>query len=289
MASEGKSLPLRELGRLLRRWREDQGLSLEEAANSIRGIKKTALHTLEKGGKANPKENDILEICRTYGMDAHSTAAAVGLATQAASADWWWHPYGGLIPAEFDVYMGLESMSHKLTSFQPNLIPGLLQTSSYVLALLRKERPSADPDDWEKRVQIKAGRKRILTRANPIEFDVVIGQAALHHVVGGPDTMAAQLRHLTEMTGLHPNICLRVLPFEAGFPSGVAVPPFVILERPEQRTVFLENVRGGIYLEKKADLDFYDLTYETIRQACKTPQESQSLLTRIAKEYDRER
>ncbi|MFC9994374.1 hypothetical protein [Nocardia sp. NPDC127526] len=52
--------------------------------------------------------------------------------------------------------------------------------------------------------------------------------------------------------------------------------------------VFLESVRGGIYLTKDTDVEFYDKAYRTICQASRTPEESQTLLTQAAKEYERE-
>lgn len=297
MPSVGQTLPLHQLGRRLRQWREDAGYSLEKAASKIPIMSQTALFRLEKGLKARPNPRDVRAICELYGVAEDLIEGAVGLALQAAQKDWWWHAYGDLIPAGFDVYVAQETAAESLISHQPNLIPGLLQTPGYILALIRDIQPDADPEEWERRVEIKAHRKTILTRPQPVRMDVVIGEAALHHQVGGPAVMAAQLRHLTEMTALHPNIELRVLPFEAGFPGGISMPPFVILdfgrgpqgEPVEPRTVFLENVVGGIYLRRPEDVEVYDRSYHNLARASLDTKASQTLVTRLAKEYEREK
>lgn len=296
MPSVGQTLPLHQLGRRLRQWREDAGYSLEKAAAKVPGMSQTALHRLEKGMKAKPNPRDVRAICELYGIRKDLIDGAVGLAMQAAQKDWWWHAYGDLIPEGFGVYVAQETAAESLRSHQPNLIPGLLQTPSYVLALIKQALPDTGQDEWERRVEIKTHRRAILTRPEPVVMDVVIGQAALHHRVGSPAIMAAQLRHLTEMSALHPNIGLRVLPFEAGFPGGVSMPPFVILDfgtttdgsPVEPRTVFLENVVGGIYLRKPDDVASYDRAYSTITQASLDAKASQILVTRVAKEYERE-
>ncbi|WP_330178630.1 helix-turn-helix domain-containing protein [Nocardia sp. NBC_01503] len=296
MPSVGQTLPLHQLGRRLRDWRDGAGYSLERAASMVPGMSQTALHRLEKGMKAKPNPRDVRAICELYGVPEDLIDGAVGLAMQAAQKDWWWHAYGGDIPEDFDVYVAQETAAESICSHQPNLIPGLLQTPSYVLSLARESLPDAEPQKLERIVEVKTHRKAILTRPKPVVMDVVISQAALHHRVGSAAIMAAQLRHLTEMTALHPNITLQVLPFEAGFPGGVSMPPFVILDfgrasdgSPiEPRTIFLENVVGGIYLRKPDDVSFYDRAYDRIKQASLDAKASQTLVTRVAKEYDRE-
>ncbi|GAB0106832.1 helix-turn-helix transcriptional regulator [Nocardia sp. JMUB6875] len=296
MPSVVQTLPLHQLGRRLRQWRQEAGYSLEMAASKIPVMSQTALHRLEKGMKAKPNPRDVRAICELYGVSEDLIEGAVGLALQAAQKDWWWHSYGDLIPEGFGVYVAQEAAAESLVSYQPNLIPGLLQTPDYVLTLMKRALPDSEPEEWERRVEIKTHRKSILTRPHPVAMDVIIGQAALHHRVGSASIMAAQLRHLTEISALHDNIKLHVLPFEAGFPCGVSMPPFVILDfgcgpdgMPiEPRTVFLEHVIGGLYVRKPEDVESYDRSYRTLERASLDTRATQTLVTRMAKEYERE-
>ncbi|MFE3441642.1 DUF397 domain-containing protein [Nocardia sp. NPDC059180] len=158
--------------------------------------------------------------------------AMLGLAKQAGVKSWW-HQYGDLIPKDFDVYVGLEAAAAKLTSYQPELIPGLLQTPEYDRELVRRIWPHDSAEEVEKRVQIKAQRQHIVTRRRrPVILDVVVSEAALRRVVGSPSIMAKQLRHLADMS-TRENVSVRVLPFDAGFPAGVSMPPFVVLDFDE--------------------------------------------------------
>lgn len=172
---------------------------------------------------------DIQAACDLYGVPDDLTAALTGLAKQ-ANVENWWHQYGDLIPKDFDAYVGLEAAATKVISYQPDLVPGLLQTANDDRVLARERRPEDIPEEQDRRVQLKMQRQKIITRhTQPVTLEVVVGEAALRRVVGGRSVMAAQLRHLADMS-TRDNIRLGVLPFEAGFPDGVSMPPFVVLQ-----------------------------------------------------------
>lgn len=219
----------------------------------------------------------------------------VGLAKQAATSTNWWHAYGDVIPKDFDVYVSLEAFARSVTSYQPELIPGLLQTTDYDRALVEKIWPDATSEEWDRRVQIKAHRQNVILRKlEPATLDVVIGEAALRRPVGSPGTMARQLRRLTELPALHPNIRLRVLPFAAGYPGGISMAPFVILrfdedaagEPVEPPVIYLEFPVGGMYLEKEDDVGLYTRNYALLQQASLSERDTVRLLTQLTKEHE---
>jgi hypothetical protein len=51
----------------------------------------------------------------------------MGLAKE-TKAKGWWHAYGDVIPENFDMYLGLEEAAAQLAWYEPELVPGLLQT-----------------------------------------------------------------------------------------------------------------------------------------------------------------
>ncbi|GAA5058998.1 DUF5753 domain-containing protein [Nocardia callitridis] len=172
--------------------------------------------------------------------------------------------------------------------------PGLLQTAAYDHSLVRRIWPDATPAEWDRRVQIKQQRQILVTRRTaPIGLDVVIGEAALHRVSGGRAVMAAQLRHLADMS-TRDNVTIRVLPFEAGYPDGVSMPPFVVLdfgktsvgEPAEPTIVFLEGAVGDLYLEDEADVKMYLQAYDGIRRSALDAVASRDLLRRVARERE---
>jgi hypothetical protein len=79
----------------------------------------------------------------------------------------------------------------------------------------------------------------------------VLNEAVLCRVVGGPDVMRNQIRHMIEMAQL-PNVTVQVLPFSVGFHSAMTG-SFTALrfpETPAMNTVYVQIKGGAIYVEK---------------------------------------
>lgn len=219
------------------------------------------------------------------------TTAMVGLLRQGAEKSWW-HEYGNLIPATFDVYVGLETAARRLNTYQPSLIPGLLQTADYARALMQMGYPAEDSAEHDRRIELRTKRQTIVTRKHqPIALDVVLHESVLRSTVGGPNVMAAQLRYLAEIGKLS-NVTVRVLPFSAGAPIGHAVGQFAILEFGKDgkgkpvwpQVVYLETFVGCIYLEKTVDVQLYDRVHQSLQQHSLDVAASRSLLRQVAKE-----
>ncbi|MFF0607379.1 helix-turn-helix domain-containing protein [Nocardia tengchongensis] len=291
MSEHGSTLPRRQLGRYLREGRMQCNMTIAEAA-ALMEWSESKLQRLETGNAEKIRVLDIRELCRIYDFDDEFGSALTGLVQQAGVKSWW-HEYGDLIPEGFNVYVGLEASARTLISYQPEIIPGLLQTADYARVLINDYWPDAASDQLDRRVQLKTRRQSLLTRKrSPALFDVVVHEAALHRVVGGRRVMAAQLRRLADMSTL-PTIAVRVLPFSAGVPIGHTVGPFVILDfgrdagnRPVEPTVvYLENFLGDLYLEKQAAVDRYREAYQAIQCAALDETTSRDVLRRAAKEY----
>ncbi len=264
---------------------------MPEAAQLIeRGT--TTLQRLETGQANRIRLLDIRELCAVYDAEEVVTAGLLGLAQQ-ASGKCWWHEYGKLIPEDFDVYVGLEAAARRLTSYAPDVVLGLLQAPDYSRAMLRRGFPNASTEEIERRVELKQRRQRILTRKRqPTELRIVLLECALRRVVGNRRVMAAQMRHLADMSTL-PNITLQVLPFSAGIPLGDPVGLFTIIEFGVDKTrqpiepsvVYLENLTGDLYLEQQDHVGRYDVAHEAIRRAALDETASRSFLRQLAREY----
>jgi hypothetical protein len=72
-------------------------------------------------------------------------------------------------------------------------------------------------------------RQQMILEERRPELAVVIGEAALHQVVGGTAVMRAQLTRPAEMGGAYPQITIQVLPFAAGAPPAGVNWPLSIL------------------------------------------------------------
>lgn len=290
---EGASstLPRRQLGRYLRDWRTQAGLTIAEASRLMEWGAST-LQRLEKGQADRIRTIDIQELCRIYGITAELADGLKGLAQQAAVKSWW-HAYGDLIPENFDVYVGLEASAQQLSSYQSELVLGLLQTADYARALHRLGYPGDSESELERRVQLRLQRQALITRrTSPAKVAVVLHESVLRRVVGGVKVMGAQLRHLADLSTTD-NVSVRILPFTAGIPLGDATGPFTVLEfgtdgkgQPvEPPVVYVEGFTGDLYLERPVDVQRYHRAHGSLQHAALDIQTSRQLLRQVAKEF----
>ncbi|MFI9507446.1 helix-turn-helix domain-containing protein [Nocardia sp. NPDC052566] len=288
--SASSTLPRRQLGRYLRDWRTQAGLTIAEASRLMEWGAST-LQRLEKGQADRIRTIDIQELCRIYGIPDTVTDGLKGLAQQAAVKSWW-HAYGDLIPENFDVYVGLEASAQQLTAYQSELVLGLLQTADYARALNRLGYPDDSDTEIERRVQLRLQRQALITRkVSPATLDVVLDESVLRRAVGGAKVMAAQLRHLADMS-TRPNVSLRILPFAAGVPLGDTTGPFTVLtfgtdgkgQPIEPPVVYAEGFTGDLYLERPADVRRYLQAHVCLQRHALDVQPSRHLLRQVAKE-----
>ncbi|WP_342215046.1 helix-turn-helix transcriptional regulator [Nocardia abscessus] len=113
----GSTLPRRQLGHYLRDARTALNLSLEKLAE-LTDLSSSVLQRLEKGEATRLKVRDIHALCEALELSDQMSKALVGLFLQ-GTAKSWWHEYGTLIPANFDVYVGLETAARRLAVYQP--------------------------------------------------------------------------------------------------------------------------------------------------------------------------
>lgn len=291
MYESGSTLPRRQLGRYLRELRLQIGMTLPEAARRIERSSST-LQRIETGQCDRIKLLDVRELCGIYGADEEETAGLIGLAQQ-ASVKSWWHEYGNVIPTNFDVYMGLETAAHRLVAYTPEIVFGLCQTPSYTQALLHAESPHASADEIKRTVDLKMKRQRSIMRKNrPTDLSLVLHESVLRRLVGSPKIMAAQLRHVADIS-TRDNVRVHVLPFRSGVPMGDPIGRFVISsfgvnkkgQPVEPPVVYLENYTGDLYLEESNTVERYYEAHRALVHAALDETSSRTLLRRVAREY----
>ncbi|MFE3000126.1 helix-turn-helix domain-containing protein [Nocardia sp. NPDC059246] len=288
----------RQLGRFLRERRQATGLTLEQAAVQVQ-LSFNALQRLEAGRTVKPRRQDVRELCMLYEVDADETEQAVGLAFRAATAkdEDGIFSLGGLFSDAFNMYVGMERSARRLVTYQEQ-IPGLLQTSDYARAVFRAFPGFENDEDIQRRIDIRLKRQVIVTRkANPLAVEVLLNEAALRRVVGGKRVMAAQLKHLADLS-TRSNVTLRVQPYAAGYTWGFQHGPFVLLDfgtnarnnRVEPPVVYVEGrLTSDLYVERLEDVQRYSELAEAIRAETLDEVRTRDLVRQIAREFDRER
>lgn len=272
----------RRLGAALRRLREETGLTTTEVAERM-GWSHSKVSRIETA-KTPVTAADVRELLTIYEIASDEADALVALARDAKQRDWW-HSYSEVLPEWFEVYLGLESEASRLSVYEAELIPGLLQTEAYATALLRSHPITKTPDETEQAVRLRRARQARLDGETPIVLDAVINEGALRRLVGGAEVMRAQLHDLATAAEL-PNVTVQVLPFVAGAHAGING-SFHVLEFPDPETprvVYVDNLTSSLYLERSREVGKFRLAFEELQTSALTPDESTSMIADMAKE-----
>src|SRR5947209_8665913 len=115
---------------------------------------------------------------------------------------------------QFAMLVDLEQSATAITEVSPLLVPGLLQTTPYIQAIMTGG--SVPPGEVAMRVTTRVGRRDVLTGAHPTQFAGLVGEAALRQLIGSRKIMSEQLRYLLDMVKLS-NVDLRVIPYDTGW------------------------------------------------------------------------
>jgi transcriptional regulator with XRE-family HTH domain len=257
MNVNGPTIVRRQLGRLMRRARKASGRSVVDVVTT-KIVSKATLHRIECG-QFPVDPGRVLRLCRLYQVDYVTMDAAQDLA-EASQGRGWWEDAETVLASGFGFFLGLESDAAQILTYEPDLVPGLLQTPDYVRAEARAAYQPPDEETLERRVAARVKRQQeLFARTPPVRLRAVLGEAALANQVGGPEVMAAQLSHLHQMAE-DARVDLRVLPHSAGAHSAQAGGGFILMRYrdPDDPTVvYLESAAGGSYLEMPAQVDRY--------------------------------
>ncbi|MFI5952607.1 helix-turn-helix domain-containing protein [Cryptosporangium sp. NPDC051539] len=270
----------RRLAEQLRRLRKAAGISLEDAAEHL-DISHSALSRIETG-QATARTAYVDTLARLYGVDDRQREALVRLAREARQRGWW-HPYNDVLNDQYAAYISFETEAVSIRTYEPQTVPGLLQTEAYARALVTAQLPEASADQVDKRVQLRMERQARVRSDDPLRLWVILGEPVLRYQVGGLDAMRQQLEHLLEV-GERPHTTIQVLPYSAGAHPGMGG-PFVILGFEDSAdVVYLENLTSSVYLEADSEVAQYTLTYEHLRAAANNREQSGQLIQRALRE-----
>ncbi|MEV6983711.1 helix-turn-helix transcriptional regulator [Sphaerisporangium sp. NPDC051017] len=175
----------------------------------------------------------------------------------------WVHLTGEVSPHWFHGWLGVEQEAHTIHTWQPLIMPGLLQTEEYARAILHGKAGIRD-HEVEGYVSARMERQAILERDEPPMLWVVLDEAVLHRLVGGQEIMRRQIERLL-VASASPRIAIQILPKDLGVTTGV-LGGFVIAQLPGgPDTVYLESALNGQVTNRPEDVEAIHATYDTIR------------------------
>lgn len=290
----GSTIPRRTLGIVLRQARTRSGKTLAQAADAI-GQSEQSVRRIEQGAVSTPT-GKVANLCDLYAMAAPTREALIALAKETKStATRWWHSYGAVVPAWFEVYLALEQTATRERCFDPLLVNGLLQDAGYMDAAIRAVEPELTGEDVAARAELRRSRQQLLTRSfpAPLRLDAIIAETVL--LAQLPEgVMRAQLWYLLKATEL-PHVRVRVLPLSAGLHRASVTGAFTLLDFPAEggntppSTVYSESQTGAIYLDAPSEVDTFERVWAALEATALDQARSIDLMSQRMKELnDRE-
>ncbi|MGI8307681.1 helix-turn-helix domain-containing protein [Saccharopolyspora hattusasensis] len=270
----------------LTRLRKAANLEQKDVAKALRctTAKVSYIENAERSIMLRDLEEVLLPL---YSVPAEKWPKYVQAARDSRKRGWWESYDSDALPDWFSLFVGLEQGASQLRVYEAQLIPGLLQTREYAHAVSQRGPVEREQEQIERHVEVRVGRQEALCRkAKPLRLWVVLDEAALRRVVGSPQVMRDQLRHLAELMR-KPKVTVQMIPFEQGAHPGM-VGRFQILDFPwpgDPGVAYVEHLGGAVYLEGPGEIAAHVIAFEHLCALALSPDDSVKMVESIAKEY----
>ncbi len=276
-----------QIARGLKALRTRAGLTQSEVAKRA-GVSVGTVNRYETWqDRAKLRVPTVSALADTCGASVRERDALVELVRNQQNGWWMDHP---AVPEVMDPLMSFEDVAEYEHVYANALVPGLLQTPSYALALHQAQDVRAEADVIEDKVDARIKRQAILERSPALHLWVVLDDAVLRRPVGGTDVMAEQIEYLCTMAQ-HPNVDVQVLQFAAGAHAAGSGGHFVILGRDDEgdplnsmNVVYLELHKRGLYLDAPSEVQSYKLMFDYLRSQAADTSVSLDLLAAARQE-----
>ncbi|MGS2805545.1 helix-turn-helix domain-containing protein [Nocardia sp. MW-W600-9] len=267
---------LRRLAAMLRELRETAGLSKEDVSART-GINVTTLYRIEMA-QARPQRRTLGAMLDLYQVNEKTREEALSLLSDALKPGMS-HAYEGAVSDVYATYINFEAEALSARQYQTSTVPGLLQTYEYAAAVIDTSMPRLDAATMESRAKARMDRAVNLSKDDPLELWVVMDEAAIRRVVGGPAVMAGQLDRLITETK-RKNVILQILPFDAGAHPGMAG-SFTLLDfrNPvDPELVYVESLAIDTLVEGHSEIRRFGVIFDQLRAMALSPRDSALLL-----------
>ncbi|MFD8008976.1 Scr1 family TA system antitoxin-like transcriptional regulator [Streptomyces sp. NPDC058955] len=257
--------PLDYYGSELRRLREDAGLSQSDLGGAV-FCTGSLIGQIETAKKVPTRE--FSERIDAALMTGGFFTRLVGLVLRSQLPSW------------FQEYAEMEAKAAYISTYQCQLVYGLLQTPAYARAVLSVEYTGR----LEEMVAARVERQRILEREKPPVLWVVLDEAVLFREIGGREVMRAQLEHLLTFTR-EQWVQVQVLPFAAGEHAAV-MGSFNVLrfDSSNPDLFYSESYDAGHMTANPQVIRERSVGYSRLQATALSVEESAELIARVMEE-----
>jgi transcriptional regulator with XRE-family HTH domain len=282
----GQSVRRRRLAAELRRLRERSGLTGDQVAERLdwSGSKISRIELNRIGVKLA----DLRKLLDLYGVSAAHRDELQALAAETLRSDVLEVPSSALT-AEISSYINEETEAISVWNWEPQIVPGLLQTERYARAIIEgwASIMPTTREDIERRVEARLARRRLLTRDPPLALSAVVDESVLRRRIGDRSVMREQLDHLIEGSQL-PNVRLQVLALSGEHPIGTGSFSYMQFtqrhEIPLNDIVNVEQLTRNYDVQQESDTLQYQLAFRRLSALALPPDESRRAIAEAARE-----
>lgn len=275
----GSSIPMRRLGAELRRLREAAGRTQVQVGKAV-GRSHATLVNWEHG-KTRIGKADLAYLLAELRAPTETRKSLERLRGEIGRGRGEWAAYG--MPESLRPFLSFEEDAVTEATFEPVVVPGLLQTEEYARETHRAVFQVVPPAAVDALAAGRVHRQQRLTGRDPITVDAVVTEAALRLPVGGPAVMAAQLEHLLVATK-EDNVSLRVIPASAWAYAGVASNVIVLhFADPEvdPPLAYYDGPLGGYLVNDFGDVAAMAMMVTDLRESALDAADSTELISAI--------
>jgi transcriptional regulator with XRE-family HTH domain len=280
-----------KIGVKLRKLRKTRNLTQREVADRLE-YSLTKIIRIEKGS-VGVSVTDMRALLELYEVTEPKAIEEMTKLARDSHTQSWSEKYRDLITPQYAQYLPLEGSASTLAVFHPFLIPGLLQTAKYAMALAHSHQESAQNHRLAElrmqRQQRVFGKPGDDTPRPPEKLKFLVSEEALHRWIGGPEVMRDQLEHLLEV-GTRPNVELKVIPYSAGAHPGL-LGPFILLrfrdDDDDEAIVFSEGPGEDLLSRDDPDKAINSIEYFEIMDKLALPEDqADALVTEMIRYFD---
>lgn len=272
----------RKVGSEFKRLREAAGVTMDQAAERIGGDKSKI--SRQENGRQSVSKLEAEALLELYRVEDQRLRTALITMARESRRKGWWAQYGDLLADSLQEQLSIESDAARILIFQPQLVPGLLQTRAYAYESIRRAMPkTATEEEIEPYVQLRLARQEILRGDQAPKLVCILDEAVLHRPMGSAEAMAEQLRRLIEVND-PPHLTIQVVPFSHGWHAGVDG-AFSIFSYPDPMDLDVVSVSyldGSLYLEEDGPVERHQMAFDQLRAAALSSQQSMALVSQIA-------
>ena len=261
MTAGGSVVVRRQLGIKLRKLRLGAGKTFADVA--VTGVASRAKLDRIEAGRVPVKLADVWALCRLYGADDATTDQLAQMAPGTQVDDWWEQYAEGVVREWIGLYVGLEAAASRIRWFDPELVPGLLQTPEYAALVIGADDPRKSPEAVAQRVRFRMERQRTVRETEPTPtMTFIVTETALRF--GPSDVLEPQIDRLRALSS-GPHVDVLVLPFSARtYPRRGRFTLLDFDNEDDPSLVYVEVPKGARYFDRPADLEEYEYVFDLI-------------------------